>query len=177
VGAGVGVLHHEMLDGRVQHAVHLEAASAYVEAAREESARRGHGSRIQFLQGDFVQLAPTLPAADLVTLDRVVCCYPDLEPLVAQSAAKARRYYALSFPHDRWYMHAHTWWQNDRRRRAGNSFRTFVHPAARIRALIRAAGFEIRRSRRTLAWEVLVCARSGRPFTGLTSLGSAARWS
>jgi predicted TPR repeat methyltransferase len=159
VGAGVGVLHHELLGGRVQHAVHLEAASAYVEAAQEESLRRGHEPRLEFLHGDFVELAPTLPAADLVTLDRVVCCYPDLEPLVRESAAKARRYYALSFPNDRWYMRVHTWWQNDRRRRAGNPFRTFVHPVAWIRALVRAAGFDIRRCRRTLPWEVLLCER------------------
>jgi hypothetical protein len=100
-----------------------------------------------------VNLAPTLPAADLVTLDRVVCCYPELEPLMRQSADKARCYYALSFPHDGWYMRAHTWWQNDRRRRAGNPFRTFVHPVAQIRALLQQGGFEIRRARRTLAWE------------------------
>jgi Methyltransferase domain len=159
VGAGIGVLHHELLGGRVRRAVHLEAAAAYVEAAREESMRRGHDSRLQFLHGDFVELAPALSVADLVTLDRVVCCYPDLEPLVQQSAAKARRYYALSFPHDRWYVRMHTWWQNERRRRARNPFRTFVHSVARIRALVQAAGFDIRRSRRNLVWEVLVCAR------------------
>jgi tRNA1(Val) A37 N6-methylase TrmN6 len=159
VGAGVGVLHHELLKARVQRAVHVEAAAAYVEAAREESVRRGHSPRLQFIHGDLVELATTLPMADLVTLDRVVCCYPDLDALVQQSAAKARRYYALSFPLDRWYMRAHTWWQNDRRRRAGNVFRTFVHPAGRIRGLIQASGFDVLHSRRTLAWQVLVCSR------------------
>ncbi len=159
IGAGVGVLHHELLGRGVERAVHLEAAAAYVEAAQEEAARRGHGARMQFLHGDFVDLAPTLLDADLVTLDRVVCCYPDLEPLVQQSAAKARRCYALSFPHDRWYVRGYTWWQNDRRRRAGSSFRTFVHPVAQIRALVRKAGFDLRLSRRTLVWEVLVYTR------------------
>jgi tRNA1(Val) A37 N6-methylase TrmN6 len=159
VGAGVGVLHHELLGNGVERAIHLEAAAAYVHAAQEETAKRGQGSSIRFIHGDFVNLAPTLPAADLVTLDRVVCCYPELEPLMRQSTDKARRYYALSFPHDRWYMWAHTWWQNERRRRAGNPFRTFVHPVAQIRGLIREGGFEIRHSRQRLAWQVLVCAR------------------
>lgn len=36
----------------------------------------------RFRYGDFVSLAPDLETADLVTLDRVVCCYPELEPLV-----------------------------------------------------------------------------------------------
>ncbi len=159
VGAGIGVLHHELLQGQVQSAVHVEAAVAYVEAARSEAVRRGHESRIEFRHGDFLALAPELPSADIVTLDRVVCCYPDLEPLVRASAGKARHYYALSFPHDRWYMRLYTWWQNRSRQRAGNQFRTFVHPVARIHAVLREAGFEVRISRRTLAWEVLLCVR------------------
>ena len=55
-----------------------------------------HGSRIEFRLGDFLTLAPELAAADLVTLDRVVCCYTDFEPLLRVSASKARRWYALS---------------------------------------------------------------------------------
>jgi magnesium-protoporphyrin O-methyltransferase len=143
----------------VGRAVHLEAAAAYVAAAEEEAERRGQRSRVQFRHGDFVSLAPKLASAELVTLDRVVCCYPELEPLVTLSAEKAERYYVLSFPHDRWYVRAHTWWQNLRRRRARNAFRTFVHPVSRIEALVRAAGFQVVRSRRTLVWGVLVCRR------------------
>jgi hypothetical protein len=159
IGAGIGVLHHELLERGVGHAVHLEAAAAYVAAAELESARRGHEGRVVFRHGDFVSLASELGSAELVTLDRVVCCYPELEPLILLSAEKAERYYVLSFPQDRWYVRAHTWWQNQRRERAGNEFRTFVHPGTRIEALVRAAGFQVLRSRRTLVWVVLVCRR------------------
>jgi hypothetical protein len=114
---------------------------------------------VQFRHGDFVSLASELASAQLVTLDRVVCCYPELVPLISLSAAKAERYYALSFPHDRWYVRTHTWWQNYRRGLAGNAFRTFVHPVTRIEALVRAAGFQVLLSRRTLVWAVLVCRR------------------
>lgn len=161
VGAGVGVLHHELLDTGTRSAVHVEVARAYVDAARQESERRGHTERVKFLHGDLLALGPSVDSADLVTLDRVVCCYAALEPLVTLSAEKARRYYALSFPHDRWYVRAHTRWQNHWRKRSGNPFRTFVHPVSLIRGLVLAAGFEIRRTRRTLVWEILVCARRG----------------
>jgi SAM-dependent methyltransferase len=160
VGAGVGVLHHELLERSVGRAVHVEAAAAYIAVAREESERRGHRDRVQFLHGDFVDLSSALESADLVTLDRVVCCYPELEPIVSLSAEKSERYYVLSFPHDGWYMRAHTWWQNRGRRRAGNAFRTFIHPVIRIEALVRAAGFQIQRRHGTLAWAVLVCRRT-----------------
>ena len=159
VGAGIGVLHHELLDRGVRRAMHLEAAGAFLGVAEEESARRGHEGRVSFRHGDLVALADQVPAAELVTMDRVVCCYPDLEPLIRVSAEKAQRYYALSYPHDRWYVRGHTWWQNRQRWRAGNPFRTFVHPVVRIRSLVQAAGFRVVRSRRTLIWEILVCAR------------------
>lgn len=159
IGAGIGVLHHELIRGGAGSAVHVEAASAYLEAAQRESVRRGHAERVRFLHGDFLALAPSIAPADLVTLDRVVCCYAAFEPLIRLSAERARRFYVLSFPHDRWYVRAHTRWQNFRRRRAGNPFRTFVHPVPEIRAQISAAGFEVQRSCRTLTWQVLVCAR------------------
>ena len=156
VGGGVGVLHHVLLDRGVQRAVHVEASGAYVEVAREESTRRGHGSRVSFQHGDLVALKDSLLPADLVTLDRVVCCYPELEPLIRASAGKAVRYFALSYPHDRWYMRGHTWFQNSRRRRSGNAFRTFVHPVSLIRALMEESGFSVVSTRRTPAWEVIV---------------------
>src|SRR5262245_45772825 len=159
VGAGIGVLHHELLALGVARAVHLEAAGAYLEVAREETDRRGYGDRVTFRRGDLVELEETLATADLVTMDRVVCCYPELEPLIRVSTAKAGRYYAVSYPHERWYVRLHTRWQNASRRRAGNPFRTFVHPEARIRALIEAGGFRVARVRRSLVWEVLVCCR------------------
>jgi len=162
VGAGVGVLHHELLDRGVQRAVHLEVAGAFVEAAREETGRRGHQNRVQFQQGDLVSLAADIAAADLVTLDRVVCCYPDVDALVAVSTHKARQYYALSYPHDRWYIRVRVWVQNYRRRLRGDPFRFFVHSVERIRSLLLANGFEVRISRSTINWEVLVCARRDR---------------
>lgn len=161
IGAGIGVLHHELLDTGVQRAVHLEVASAYIEAAELETARRGHGGRVLFRHGDVVGLSAELAPADLVTLDRVICCYHDLDALVRVSTQKAKRIYALSYPHDRWYVRARTWWKNGRRRRAGDPFRFFVHPVARTRSLIEAAGFDVRCSRSNLNWEVLACVRRG----------------
>src|SRR6266480_1931756 len=73
VGGGVGVIQHELV--------------------REEAARQGHAERLRLHRGDFVDLAPELPPADIVTLDRVICCYPDLPALVGLSAAHARRVY------------------------------------------------------------------------------------
>src|ERR1041385_1488639 len=57
--------------------------------------------RIEWVEGDFVAVAATVPSADLVALDRVVCCYPAYAPLLEQAAAHSRRLLAMSYPRDR----------------------------------------------------------------------------
>jgi len=161
IGAGIGVLHHELLGDGVGAAVHVEAARAYIDAAEQEAKRRGQAEWVQFLHGDFVSLASSIEAADLVTLDRVLCCYPDLEPLLLASAERARRYWAASFPREWWYVRLFTRWQNWRRARAGNEFRTFVHPVPRIYELLKRAGLRPLRVCRRPVWEAVLCIREG----------------
>jgi magnesium-protoporphyrin O-methyltransferase len=161
IGGGVGVLVHELLtDNGAGAAVYVEAARAYVDAARQESTRRGHRERVRFLHGDFNALASAVGPADLVTLDRVLCCYPELDPLLLASAARARRYWAASFPRNRWYVRLHAGWQNWRRARAGNAFRTTVHPVERIYELLSNAGMRPLLVSRRPVWEIVLCERA-----------------
>jgi magnesium-protoporphyrin O-methyltransferase len=159
VGGGIGVLAHEFLAAGRGTAVEVEVAGAYLEAARNEAARRGHSDRLVFRQGDAVDLAPDLLPADLVTLDRVLCCYPDLQPLLQATADKARRYWAGNFPRERWFIRLRTRWENARRARAGNQFRTYVHPVSAIYSMLRQAGLTPLRIHRGPFWESVVCIR------------------
>jgi methyltransferase family protein len=159
IGAGVGVLHHELLSRGVGTAVHVEASQAFVAAAQDEAGRRGQTGRVTFLHGNFLALAPMIPPADLVTLDRVICCYPEFEPLLVASAALTRRYWAATFPLERWYVSLYNSWENRRRAHAGNKFRSFVHPVARIYQLLAQAGLRPLKISRRLVWETVLCVR------------------
>ena len=123
---------------------------------KREAARQGRTGRITFQLGDFVELAPRIPAADIVTLDRVVCCYARMELLVRLSAERSRRLYGLVYPRDRWLERAVVQVQNVFRALWGNPFRSFVHSVAAMDALIRSLGFTLRHKVRTFAWEVAV---------------------
>ncbi|MGE0554173.1 MAG: methyltransferase [Gemmatimonadales bacterium] len=169
VGGGIGVLQHELLARGVRRAVQVEGAGAYLRVAREESARRGQAERVSVLEGDFVALAPTIPPADLVTLDRVICCYAGLEALVRASAERAGRWWAASFPRDRWYVRLLTSLENRLRARARDPFRTFVHPVARIHELLGHSGLRPVRVRRGPVWEVALFARDGSPARRMAS--------
>jgi magnesium-protoporphyrin O-methyltransferase len=91
VGGGIGVIHHELLDDVASKATHVDASSAYLKAAKEEAARRGHGERVHFIHADFMDVATDISQADIVTLDRVVCCYPDFRGLLKAGAEHSRR--------------------------------------------------------------------------------------
>src|SRR6266481_8796468 len=81
VGGGIGVINAELAPDGIASATLVEVSPAYLEVARRNLQSR-YGSRsTQFLLGDFARIADTLPDADVITLDRVVCCYPDAEGL------------------------------------------------------------------------------------------------
>lgn len=159
IGGGIGVIPCELLTRGLARATLVEAAWAYIGQGRAEAERRGFGGHIRYVHGDVVRLAHRLEPADIVTLDRVICCYPDVELLVAASASRCRRWYALSFPRDRWYVRAIVAVQNALRRLSRNPFRTYVHSGGRVEALVRAAGLVRRVSRGTFVWQAALYER------------------
>jgi 2-polyprenyl-3-methyl-5-hydroxy-6-metoxy-1,4-benzoquinol methylase len=160
VGAGIGVVHHELLADGARSAVHIDAARPHIRAATEEAARRGHAERVTFVDGDFVALADGILPADVVTLDRVICCYPDMERLVAASAAKAQRLYGAVFPRERSVVKAMAALGNFVWRLRGNPFRSYIHSTAAIDAAARRQGLTPRLVLDTFLWRVAVYARS-----------------
>lgn len=159
IGGGVGVIQHELLKSGASSAIHVDASSAYLQAAREEAERQGHADRITFHHGDFVDLAPQLPQADIVTLEKVICCYPDMRALVGLSSARAGKLYGVVFPRDTWWIkiggrvgNFFLWLQR-------SSFRIFVHPTQEVEAIIRANGLVRHFYHKTLLWQVIVYAR------------------
>jgi len=130
VGGGIGVIVMELADSGAGSATVVEASPAYFDVARSEMESR-YGSRpTQFVVGDFARMAPTLSDADVVTLDRVVCCYPGVEDLLCAAVQRARRLIAFSYPRNRWYVRAaialENWW----RRLRGNPFSGIPSPTA-----------------------------------------------
>jgi len=159
VGGGIGMIPCELLEEGVSESLLVEASTPYLEVAEKEARRRGYGDRTEFEYGDFVELAPDLPEADLVTLDRVFCCYPHLERLVEASTAKASRWYGVTYPKERWYnkiiggMAAVYCWARDMH------FRMYIHSG--IQETIEAQGFDRFYQTDTMIWQVELYERKG----------------
>jgi magnesium-protoporphyrin O-methyltransferase len=156
IGGGVGIIQHELLPLGVTTAVHVDASTAYLDAAQEEARRRGHFERITYRHGDFVDLAEELEAADIVTLDRVICCYHDMPSLVNTAAAKASRYIGLVYPRDTWWLKAASRLPNFGLWLFRNPFRIFIHATDAVEAILAQHGFQRQLVKRTFLWQTML---------------------
>lgn len=160
IGAGIGALSFELLAAGTVRATAVDAAPAYLAAAREEAGGRNLSDRLELVHGDFVTVARDIPPADVVAMDRVICCYPAYEPLLAAALGHSRRLFAFSYPHDRWYNRGFVALMNAWRGLFRNPYRGFVHSVAGMRALLERSGFSAVSRRTTLVWAVELYART-----------------
>jgi len=159
VGGGVGAIQLTLLRDGAASTTNVELSHSYEPFARELIHEAELDGRVVRRVGDFVAEAATVPAADVVILQRVVCCYPHAERLVATAAAHAGRLLVLTFPVDRWPIRlmmplANTWMRFRR-----SKFRIFAHRTSAIIAAARQAGLALESRRIGLFWQMLVLVR------------------
>jgi len=159
IGGGVGTIQHELLASGVKEAVDVDASSAYLRTALKEARRRGLDGRVSYHHGNFVEIAARMRKADIVTLDRVLCCFDDVEALVRTSANKARRLYGVVYPRDAWWTRLWVWMINFMRMLRRDDFRIFAHRTSTVESVLGAGGLQRIFRRRWGIWQVAVFAR------------------
>jgi predicted TPR repeat methyltransferase len=159
IGGGLGAIQHKLLAAGASQATHVDASTAYLNVAREEAERRDLAERIIHLRGDFVDLAPQIPPADIVSLDRVICCYDDMQALVRLSAQRARRRYGLVYPRDTWWLRAGIRLADLFLRLFGSQFQVYAHRTRAVETILQEEGLERVYYRRAGVWQVAVYAR------------------
>lgn len=159
IGGGVGAIQSELFKSGLSQATEVEGSSAYLEAAKKEAERQGYLDEVNFIQGDFVEMVKEIPSADIVTLDKVICCYPDLQTLVGLSSQKAGKIYGVIYPVDTWWMKFGVRIPNFFFKIKHNPFRLYIHPTQAIEALIRKSGFKRKFYCKLFRWHVAVYQR------------------
>ena len=163
IGGGIGVIQHELMDAGVAAVTNVDASSAYVETAREEAQRRGYADRVTYHDGNFVDMAPELASADIVTLDRVICCYHDMDALVGASSKLVGKLYAVIYPRDTWWVKL-GWWTTYSVAKLyflirRNPFRVYLHSTKAVDAVVRSNGLTQRSYKASGIWQVVVYSR------------------
>lgn len=159
VGAGIGGLTIEMARaGAMANAI--DATPFAVMTARILAKEQSVSDRTTFTEADFTTTTPE--RADVVVLDRVVCCYPDWRALVDKAAASAEQLLVLSWPRDNTVARvaislANTWERVLRR-----TFRLHLHPPEMMMQRMRELGFQPVVTGHYWLWEIVVAARGTR---------------
>lgn len=159
IGGGVGAIQHALLDSGVANATAVEASKAFSTVALAEAKRRSLDGKISYHHGNFVDLAQQISPADIVTLDRVICCYHDFEQLVGLSSQRAVKIYGMVYPTDAWWMRIIGFLENVYFKLSRRSFRIFVHPNQEVEAVLQRNGFTRRFFRKAPDWLVAVYTR------------------
>ena len=161
VGGGVGAIQLELLRDGAARAVNIELATQYETVAVELIRERGLGERVERRLGDFVRESGAIPGADVVVMQRVVCCYPDADALVGAAADHAHRLLLLTFPVERWWIRVGLAAENALFRLRGSTFHSFVHSTAAVLAVAQRHGMRVADDHRGLIWQVVAFERTG----------------
>ncbi len=153
IGGGIGALQAELIAAGADRGEVVELLNDYEPYAREAARHRGIEGRTTFRVADLLEQPDAAVPADIVVLNRVVCCSPDGVRLAGLAAHLASRVLLLSYPRDRRLVRAGVALLNFVMRMLGRSFRVFLHPTAALFQAARAEGFETAQTGRTIAWE------------------------
>jgi SAM-dependent methyltransferase len=154
IGAGVGAVHLGLLERGARSATDVDGSSAYLDAARDEAGRLGLGQRVRHVLGDATVVGAELEPADIVALDRVVCCYGGLPALLGVATSLARRRIGLVYPRDAWWARAGVALANPVMFRGSAGYRMHVHRVATVAGLLHGAGFAPLGERVGRVWRV-----------------------
>ncbi|MBI3240977.1 MAG: methyltransferase domain-containing protein [Chloroflexi bacterium] len=160
VGGGIGGLHAELLKRGAERATNVDISSAYISAAQSVAEKLGLQDRVEHRLADFAREADSVPAADVVILHRVVCCYPDMPRLVTTASQHANRLLALTFPCDAWYMRLFEKLGNVGLWLTRSNFRFFVHSPEAILSVAAESGLKPVQQKFSRPWQIVIFERA-----------------
>ncbi len=160
IGGGIGAIQAELLQAGAERGEVVELVSAFEPYARELAREKGFEERTSFCVADVLENPAAVEPADVVVMNRVVCCSPDGIQLTAAAARLARRKLVLSFPRDTVWMRFGIGLLNGGLWLIGRSFRVFVHSRDALVAAAEAEGLRLEGTGRGLAWEFAALRRA-----------------
>jgi len=159
IGGGVGQVMLELLKAGAARGEVVELLPGYEEHTRALAAEAGLAGRVSFRTADLVADPAAGEPADVVVMNRVVCCTPDGVELAGIAASLARRRLVLVFPRPSFPATVVVGLQNLYFRLLRRRFRVFIHPPAALAAAAAAQGMHLALEHKGRVWQVAAFAR------------------
>ena len=160
VGGGIGAIQIELLKAGAARATSIEITPTYEEVAMELLREAGLQDRVERHVMDFANAAEAVSPADIVVLNRVICCYHDMPKLAGAAADHTREVLALSFPLEGWFTRMGIAFMDLGLRIFRREFQVFYHPPKKILATCEQHGLKTVVNRPGLAWTIAAFRRA-----------------
>lgn len=165
LGCGTGDLALATLARGAASADGIDLGAGAIEEARSLAEERGLADRATFAVGNGAVVP--LSRHDVVALNRVLCCYPSVDQLLANSLSAASDVYAYTAPihtgsvglFNRILIGIGNVWYRLRDRKF-QGFRAFVHDLDAVDRRIAEAGFRKEHGAHRRVWQVAVFTRT-----------------
>jgi magnesium-protoporphyrin O-methyltransferase len=166
LGCGTGDLALAAIALGATHATGYDLGAIAIREAEALAAERHLEDRSRFVVGDGARVP--LERQDVVVLNRVLCCYPEVDALLENSLPAADHVFAFTAPPSRGAIGllarletsiGNVWYRLRDAKFRG--FRVYVHDLDAVDRRIRAAGFRpVVRARRRVRWHLAVYERA-----------------
>jgi magnesium-protoporphyrin O-methyltransferase len=162
VGCGRGGLLLALTQAGAASATGVDLSAASIDAARNRFEQAQLSDRVRLSVGDAARIP--LESQDWVILDRVMCCYPEIERLLANTLPAARRLYAFTVPSSRGWRgviaRLEEWLENAWNSLRGRPCPGYVHDLDLIEERLTSAGFRLRHRDHQRLWHLAIYERS-----------------
>jgi 2-polyprenyl-3-methyl-5-hydroxy-6-metoxy-1,4-benzoquinol methylase len=142
VGGGIGALQWWFLQNGGKRTTDIDASSGYLAQAANHASDNNWQDQAHFFEGDCTDVYSRIDEADYITLDKVVCCYPNYKEILESTCDKSTSHVSLSYPMDGIISQAISKLGALYFMLIKNPYRPFVHPVSEIRVVFAKKGFE-----------------------------------
>jgi len=162
IGGGIGAIQWFFLRHGAAKTMDVDASTAYLRVAEDYAIENGWREKCNFESGDFSLLEKKIEDYDYVTLNKVVCCYPDYRSLLQSAIKSCKDQLALTFPIRNILSRMLVFLSGLYFRFKKNPFRTYNHSPREIELFIRSNGFEPVFKSIRFPWHVQIYMRVGK---------------
>lgn len=160
VGGGIGAIQIELLKAGAARTVSVELTPTYEDDANALLQEAGLAGRSERKIMDFAMAGAEVDGADIVIMNRVICCYPDMPRLAGQASDHARQLLVMSFPRRAWWMRVGLGLANLMLRLTRREFQIFLHPPKQILATSEQHGLRTVLDQTGVIWTVAALRRA-----------------
>ena len=158
IGGGIGAIQWEFVKRGGNKTTDVDSSSGYLSVASDYAKEINHNFS-SFIMSDFNDVHKELGRHDIVSLDKVICCYPEYKNLLGNALDKTDTVLALTMPVGGWVSKILAQFTKLYFILSNNPFRTYIHSPKMVHEFIESKGFSQSGKAFSFPWLVRVYER------------------